>query len=293
MVTREATLSEGLTKVGLTNLDKVLFPKMQITKAQVIEYYIKVAPKMLAYLADRPLVLTRFPNGIDKEGFYAKDAPEGTPPWVKTARFYSQTVQRYIDYILCNDLDTLIWLANLAAIEIHIPLNVGSSQRPDFILFDMDPEPPASYENAADIAILLKEKLERLGHKPYAKTSGKRGLHIVIPIVPKYSFQETRAYARAIGEQLAKEETEIVTTELAKSRKSGKVFVDYLQNSHRRTMVSPYSLRVVQEASVSTPLNWDEVKKKIKPTAFNIFSVIERQDAWQGILGEKQELEVG
>lgn len=285
-------MSKWLTKVELTNLDKILFPKLRITKAQMIEYYIKIAPKMLAYLADRPLVLTRFPNGIDKEGFYEKDAPEGTPPWVRTAKFYSKTAQRNIDYILCNDIDTLIWLANLAAIEIHIPLSSADSrQKPGFVLFDMDPEPPASYENAAEIALLLKEKLEQLGLKSYAKTSGKKGLHVVIPIVPKYNFRETRAFARVIGKQLAKE-AEIVTAEYAETKKSGKVFVDYLQNSHGRTMVSPYSLRVVPEATVSTPLEWGEVEKKIKPTEFNIFSVVERQDAWKGILKEKQKLEI-
>jgi len=137
----------------------------------------------------------------------------------------------------------------------------------------------------------LKEKLEQLGLKSYAKTSGKKGLHVVIPIVQNYSFQETRAFTRAIGKQLAKE-TEIVTAEFAETKRSGKVFIDYLQNSHSRTMVSPYSLRVVQEATVSTPLDWNEVRKKIKPTEFNIFTVIERQDAWKGILKEKQKLEV-
>lgn len=285
-------MGELPTKVELTNLNKVLFPMLKIKKAQVIEYYIRIAPKMLAYLSDRPLVLARFPDGVDKEGFYEKDAPEGTPHWVRTVKFYSKTARRNIDYILCNDIDTLIWLANLAAIEIHIPLSCADSrQKPDFVLFDMDPKPPASYGDATEIAILLKEILERLGLKCYAKTSGKKGLHVVIPIVRKYDFRETRAFTRVIGEQLAKE-VEIVTTGYAETEKSGKVLVDYLQNSHGRTMVSPYSLRVVQEATVSTPLEWAEVKKRIKPTEFNIFSVIERQDAWKGILEERQKLEV-
>jgi bifunctional non-homologous end joining protein LigD len=187
----------------------------------------------------------------------------------------------------------LIWLANLAAIEIHIPLStIHSREKPDFVLFDIDPEPPATYKDAAAVALLLKEKLEEYGLKSYAKTSGKKGLHVLVPIVQKYSFSETREFAHNIGKQLAKE-SEIVTSEFAETKKPGKVFLDYLQNSHGRTMVSPYSLRVVQEATVSTPLEWIEVKKRIKPAEFNIFSVVRRQrDPWKGILEKKQKLEV-
>jgi len=169
-------MGERLTKVEFTNLDKVLFPQLKITKASVIEYYIRVAPRMLRFLADRPIVLTRFPDGIDKEGFYEKNAPEGTPPWVKTVRIYSETAERNVDYILCNDLDTLIWLANLAAIEIHMPLSRADfREKPDFVLFDLDPEPPASYDEAVGVALSLKEKLDRLGLKSYAKPPERKG----------------------------------------------------------------------------------------------------------------------
>jgi bifunctional non-homologous end joining protein LigD len=286
-------MNEKLTKVEFTNLDKTLFPKLQISKAQVIEYYIKTAPKMLAILANRPLVLTRFPDGVDKEGFYEKDAPQGTPPWVRTVKIYSETARRDVNYILCNNLDTLIWLANLAAIEIHIPLSkTDSREKPDFVFFDIDPEPPVSFEEAITIALLLKEKLDKLGLKVYVKTSGKKGLHILIPIQREYTFKDTRAFVHKIGQQLAKEH-EIVVSEFAETKKPGKVFVDYLQNSHGRTMVCPYSLRVTPEATVSTPLDWAEVKKGIKPAKFNIFSVVKREkDPWKGILENKQKLKV-
>ena len=286
-------MSEKLTKVEFTNLDKILFPHLKLTKAQVIEYYIKIAPRMLRFLANRPLVLTRYPNGVDKEGFYEKDAPEGMPAWVKTARIYSETAQRDVNYILCNDLDTLIWLANLAAIEIHMPLStVESREKPDFVFFDIDPEPPASYEDATGVALSLKEKLDQLGLRSYAKTSGKKGLHVLVPILPEHNFRVTREFAHRIGEQLEKE-LGIVTSKFSETKKPGKVFVDYLQNSHGRTMVSPYSLRVTKEATVSTPLDWGEVRKRIKPATFNIFSVVKRQaDPWKGILEEKQKLEV-
>jgi bifunctional non-homologous end joining protein LigD len=284
---------EKLTKVEFTNLDKILFPKLQITKAQVIEYFIKTAPKMLDILENRPIVLTRFPNGIDKEGFYEKDAPQGTPRWVRTVKIYSETAKRDVNYVLCNDLDTLIWLANLAAIEIHMPLSkVDSREKPDLVFFDIDPEPPASYKEAITVALLLKEKLDWLGFKSYVKTSGKKGLHVLIPIVLEHSFRETRTFVHKIGRQLAKEQN-VAVSEFAETKKPGKVFVDYLQNSHGRTMVCPYSLRVTPEATVSTPLEWDEVRKGIKPTEFNIFSVTKREkDPWKRILENKQKLKV-
>jgi bifunctional non-homologous end joining protein LigD len=286
-------MNEKLTEVEFTNLDKILFPKLQIRKAQVIEYYIKTAPKMLDLLANRPLVLTRFPDGIDKGGFYEKDAPQGTPSWVKTVKIYLETAKRDVNYILCNDLDTLIWLANLAAIEIHMPLSKADSrEKPDFVFFDIDPEPPVSFEEATAVALLLKEKLDKLGLTSYVKTSGKKGLHVLIPIQREYNFRDTRAFVHKIGQQLAKEH-EIVVSEFAETKKPGKVFVDYLQNSHGRTMVCPYSLRVTPEATVSTPLQWAEVKKGIKPAEFNIFSVVKREkDPWKGILENKQKLKV-
>jgi bifunctional non-homologous end joining protein LigD len=286
-------MSAKLTKVEFTNLDKILFPKLRITKAQVIEYYIKIAPRMLKFLFNRTLVLTRYPNGIDEKSFYEKDAPEGTPPWVKTSGIYSETARRNVNYILGNDLDTLIWLANLAAIEIHIPLStIESREKPDFIFFDVDPEPPATFEDAALIALSLNEKIDQLGLKPYVKTSGKKGLHILVPIVPERTFKETRDFVHKIGQQLAKE-NENVVSEFPDTKKPGKVFIDYLQNSHGRTNICPYSLRGVQTATVSTPIGWNDLKKRIKPADLNIFTVPSlKEDPWKDIFENKEELEV-
>jgi len=288
-----AKMSKKLTKVEFTNLKKIIFPDLKTTKSQIIEFYITVAPKMLAFLSDRLAVLKRFPDGIDEEGFYEKDAPQGTPSWVKTKKIRSETAKRDVNYVLCNDLDTLIWLANLATIEIHIPFSKADSlEKPDMMLFDVDPEPPATYKDAATVALLLKRKLDEIGLECYVKTSGKKGLHVVIPIVQEHSFKETRKFVHKIGRQLA-EEKELVVSELAEAKKPGKVFVDYLQNSHGRTMVSPYSLRAVPEATVSTPLEWAEVEKGIKPTDFNIFSVVKRdKDPWKKIFENKQRLMV-
>ena len=195
-----------LTKVELKNLGKIFYPKINVTKGQVVEYYIKMAPKMLPIIADRPLVLTRYPDGVDKEkvSFFEKNAPEGTPPWVKTKTIYSETTKRDIDYVICNDLDTLIWLANLAAIEIHMPFSkVNALDKPDFLFFDIDPEPPATLSDAAEVALLLKDKLCDLGLTPFVKTSGKKGLHVVIPIVPEHTFEKTRAFVHKIGIELS------------------------------------------------------------------------------------------
>jgi bifunctional non-homologous end joining protein LigD len=286
-------VSERLTKVDFSNLDKILFSKAGITKAQVVEYYIKLAPRMLDLLADRPIVLTRYPDGVDEKGFYEKDAPKGTPSWVKTVTLYSETAKRDVNYVLVNDLDTLIWLANLAAIEIHMPLSrVDAREKPDFVLFDIDPEPPASFEDGISVALLLKEKLDQLGLKTYVKTSGKKGLHVVIPIQREFPFRVTREFAHRIGQHLARE-TELVVSEFAETKKPNKVFIDYTQNSHGKTMVTPYGLRATPNATVSTPLEWTEVKKGLKPETFNLFSVVKRKkDPWKGILENRQKLEI-
>ncbi len=284
---------EKLTKVNFRNLDKVLFPKLKVTKARFIEYYIKMAPRMLPYLKDRPIVLTRYPNGVGGEGFYAKNAPEGMPNWVKTARRYSPTAKRYVNYLICNDLDTLIWLANLAAIEIHIPLaRLPDIETPDFAFFDVDPEPPCTFSDAVDVALLIKQSLDKLNLTAYVKTSGKKGLHILIPLNKEYTFRETRDFVHAIGIHLMKKSS-IVVSEFSDTKKPGRVFVDYTQNSHGRTMVAPYSLRVTEEATVSMPVVWGDLKKKIKPSEFNIFSAQGLpKDPWKTIFDNRQKLEV-
>ena len=284
-------MSEKLTRVDFTNVDKILYPKLAITKAQVIEYYIRIAPKMLGLLAERPLSLTRFPDGVDKKGFYEKDIPSGTPSWVKTFNRYSETAQRGINYIVCNDLDTLLWLANLAALEIHMTLSrTHSFGSPDLVLIDIDPEPPASYQDAVEVALLLKENLDALGLRSYVKTSGKKGLHVVIPIAQEYTFRQSREFVHQIGEHLAKE-SKIVVAEFSRSRDPGTVFIDYLQNAHGRTMVCPYSLRATPTATVSMPLEWSEVKKGLNPEEFNILSARNiESNPWKDLLQDKQRL---
>jgi bifunctional non-homologous end joining protein LigD len=284
---------EKLTRVELTNLNKVLYPEMHITKAQVIEYYIRIAPKMLSLLANRPVVLTRFPDGVDKEGFYEKDMPLGAPSWVRRFRTYSEAAQREISYVVCDDLDTLIWLANLAALELHVTLSrVDRIEKPDLVLFDVDPRQPASMNDVVDVVWLLNEKLQALGLKSYVKTSGKKGLHVVVPIASDYSFGQTREFVHQIAKYLSSESS-IVVSEFSKVKEPGTVYVDYTQNSHGRTMISPYSLRATTQATVSMPLSWADVKKGLKPEQFTLFNAVKFPDnPWEGLFESKQKLEV-
>jgi bifunctional non-homologous end joining protein LigD len=286
-------MTKRLTRVEFTNLDKVLFPQAGLTKSQVIEYYIRMAPRMLDFLADRPATLNRFPDGVNSEGFYEKNAPAGTPSWVSIFRRHSASAGHEISYVLCNNLDTLIWMANLASIEVHSTLSKADSfETPDLALFDIDPEPPIGFDEVIKVSLLLGEKLESLGLRSYVKTSGKKGMHVVVPVLPQYSFRQTREFVHGIGIAVSKE-VGYVVSEFPRSRDPGTIFIDYLQNSHGRTMVSPYSLRPTPEATVSAPLEWREVKKGLKFESLNLSSVIRSEsNPWKGMLEDRQKLEV-
>lgn len=285
-------LGADLDKVKFTNLEKVLYPSVGVTKKQVVEYYLKMAPFMLDFLQDRAITMYRFPDGVDKEGFYEKDAPKGKPFWVKTARRYSETAKRDIEYVVCNDLATLAWLANLATLEINLPLaRTYSFENPDLVLFDIDPEPPAGIEDAIHVALLLREKLDLLGLKSYVKTTGKKGLHVVCPVFSDHTFRQTRAFTHEMGKLLTKEFT-LVVSEFSQGRVPGTVFVDYAQNTRFKTMICPYSLRANEQATVSTPLEWREVEEGIRPEEFTIFNVIKREThPWEDLFQHKRSLD--
>jgi bifunctional non-homologous end joining protein LigD len=282
-----------LTKVSFTNLDKIIYPALGLKKSRVIKYYIEIAPRMLGFLKDRVIVMNRYPDGADKDGFYEKDAPAGIPAWVETFNRYSQTARRDINHILCNNLDTLIWMANLATLEINTTLStIDNYDTPDLVLFDIDPEPPCSFDDVIDMALLLKEKLDELNFRSYVKTSGKKGLHVVLPVIKSYNFKQTREFVHQFGKFMARG-SDIVVSEFRNSRDPGTIFIDYLQNIRGKTMIAPYSLRAEVRATVSTPLEWKELKKGLRPEEFNIFTVLKRKnDPWEGLLENKQSLEV-
>lgn len=277
----------------MSNLDKVMFPGMGLTKKEIIEYYIRIAPRMLPWLEGRPVVLNRFPDGITRPGFFEKDAPKETPDWVTLSVHRSETVGKVVHYIVCDSPDTLIWLANLAAIELNITLSpAGDPEKPDFALFDIDPEPPAAMKETVEVTRALFEVLEGLGIRGYVKTSGKKGLHVVVPLKPGYTFRQVRNFVHATGILLARER-EMVVSEFPRSRDPGTVFVDYLQNSSWKTMACPYSLRPVPAAAVSCPLSREEVTPSLKPEDFNIVTVISRtKDPWMGIFDDLQGIPV-
>jgi bifunctional non-homologous end joining protein LigD len=269
---------DRLTRVRFTNLNKVLYPATGVRKLDVIKYYIQVAPKILPFLEGRALMVNRFPDGVEAEGFYGKDAPQGVPEWVKLSHSYSESAKRELDYIICNDLDTLLWLANLASLELHIPLSkIDKPDNPDMIVFDLDPQFPAGIEEAVKTAYTIKDKLKLRGLTAWVKTSGKRGLHILTPVERRNTFNETRAFAHEIGIELSKE-TGIVSSEKGQ-KKPGTIYLDYPQNGYGRTMVCPYSLRATPTATVSTPLDWSELEK-LNPSSYTLNVISKRKDPW-------------
>jgi bifunctional non-homologous end joining protein LigD len=282
---------DDLTRVHLTRLDKVLYPAARVTKGDVLTYYIRVAPLLLPFLRDRPLTMHRFPDGVGGEGFFEKDAPAGTPEYVDIFTRYSETAGRDVHFVLCNNLDTLIWIANLASLEIHITLSAaGMYESPDFLLFDIDPEPPLVFDDVIDVAHIVREQLEGAGLQPFIKTSGKKGVHIVVPLMPGHRFSEVREFAHRLGAGIARS-TPHVVSEFPRSRDPGTIFIDYLQNAHGKTMVTPYSLRAVPGATVSAPLRWEELRAGVRPEDFNIKTVLSRhEEPWRGILDTRQKI---
>jgi bifunctional non-homologous end joining protein LigD len=281
---------EDLTRVRFTNLDKLMYPELGLSKKDVIEYYIRVAPRILPFLRDRALVRARYPDGVQAKGFYEKDAPPGTPDWVRTHVKQSKSADRDTRYVVCDDLDTLLWLANLASLELHMPLSrITDASKPDFVLFDLDPEPPAGLGEAVQAAIFLREALDERGVKPYVKTSGRKGIHVLMHVEPVHTFRQTRGYVHDVAKELASIH-EFIVSERRQTNVPGTVLIDYPQNSERSTMVAPYSLRAVREATVSTPVAWDDLPS-VRPFDFNIYNVPGFVEyPWSDIWDQPQEI---
>jgi bifunctional non-homologous end joining protein LigD len=270
---------EGQT-LTLSNLDKVLYPAVGFTKAQVIDYYERVAPVLLPHIASRPVTIKRYPEGVDGQFFFQKNAPKH-PDWVPTASIASpgSTKSRdTIDYLLGGDLPTLIWAANLAALELHTPMwRYPSFGKPDLLVFDLDPGQPATVVECCAVALELRPLLEELGLKPVAKTSGGKGLQLYAP-VKNMTSQETSDLARGLAERLEQEQPELVVSRMTKALRPGKVLIDWSQNNSAKTTVAPYSLRARERPTVSTPVTWDEVKacKRAADLVFTADDVVAR-----------------
>jgi bifunctional non-homologous end joining protein LigD len=252
-------------RLRLSNLDKVLYPEVGFAKGEVIDYYTRVAPVLLPHLAGRPLTVKRYPNGVEGAFFFEKNAPRGTPDWVRTARLPapgSSKDRDEIDYVVVDELPTLVWLANLAALELHTPQwrvgPRGGARGADQLVLDLDPGPPATVAECCAVALLLRDLLVADGLAPVAKTSGSKGLQLYAA-VQESPAQRTSDYARRLAQRLEQDRGDLVVSRMTKSLRPGKVLVDWSQNNAAKTTVSVYSLRARPQPTVSTPVSWDEV----------------------------------
>jgi bifunctional non-homologous end joining protein LigD len=271
-------------RLRLTNLDKVLYPDAGFTKAQVIDYYSRIAPHMLPHLKDRPVTLRRFPDGVSGQPFYEKNAARNAPEWIRTVRIEtpgSSKGNETLDFVLLNDLPSLVWSAHMAALELHVPQwkvdRKGERQLPDLLVFDLDPGAPANIVECCEVALKLREVLASHGLKAVAKTSGSKGMQLYAPIRTT-AAERTSEYAKAVAEHLARENPKLVVARMAKDLRPGKVFIDWSQNNPYKTTVAPYSMRGRPTPTVSTPVTWDEVAKCRHPNdmTFTAGDVLDR-----------------
>jgi bifunctional non-homologous end joining protein LigD len=231
----------------------------------VIDYYIRIGPVLLPHLRDRPLTMKRYPNGVEAEFFYEKNCPSHRPKWVKTARVWSEGNHRNMDYCLAQDLPTLVWAANLADLELHTSLaRKKDVARPTMMVFDLDPGAPADIVQCCQVGLWLRDLLDAMKLKSFPKTSGSKGLQVYVPLNTAVTFDQTKSVSRALAQHLEQEHPKLVTSNMSKSVRKGKVFVDWSQNDEHKTTVCVYSLRAKEEPTVSTPVTWQEVENCLK-----------------------------
>jgi len=270
----------------LSNLDKVLYPEPGFTKGQVIDYYTRVAPFVLPHLRGRPLTLKRYPDGVQGKFFYEKNAPSHRPEWVRTVAVHSRRRGQTIDFVVADDLATLVWAANLADLELHTSLSRAEwIERPTILAFDLDPGPPAGVLECARVAVELRELLAHLDLEGFVKTSGSKGLQLYVPLnTPQASYDATKALSRGLAELLERRHPELVISNMKRELRGGKVLVDWSQNDEHKTTVCAYSLRAREQPTVSTPVSWDEVERAVaseddRALSFSSAQVLDRVSA--------------
>jgi bifunctional non-homologous end joining protein LigD len=284
----------------LTNLEKVLYPAAGFAKGQVIDYYARIAPVLVPHLAGRPLTLKRYPNGVDQPFFFEKNATIHRPGWVKTAPIWSEGNNRNVNYILANDLPTLVWVANLAGIELHPSLSLAKKiESPTMLVFDLDPGAPANMVQCAQVGIWLRTVFDQFELQSFPKTSGSKGLQIYVPLNTPTDYDITKPFAHALARLLENEHRDLVVSDMKKSVRVGKVFVDWSQNDEHKTTIAVYSLRARERPTVSTPLRWEEVEQVLKKkdpslVVFEANQVLDRVekfgDLFEPLLRLKQKL---
>ncbi len=284
----------------LSNLEKVLYPATGFTKKDVIDYYARIAPAIIPHLAGRALTRKRYPDGVEGEPFFEKNAPMHKPDWVKTAPIWSGRNRRTVHYILADDLPTLVWLANLAALELHPSLALAEDiTRPTMMVFDLDPGPPANIIQCCQVGLWLREIFEHFGLKSFPKTSGSKGLQVYVPLNTPVTYESTKTFAHALAQVLEHDHRDLVLSEMSKQARTGKVFVDWSQNDEHKTTIAVYSLRAREHPTVSTPVSWEEVerahkKKDASLLVFEAKQVVSRfdklGDLFEPVLELKQKL---
>lgn len=293
-------------QLTLSNLDKVLYPAAGFTKAEVIDYYRQIAPAMVPHLAGRPITLLRFPDGVEGPSFFEKNCPKHRPDWVSTVPILSngrrsgKNRPETIGYCLLESAAHLVWTANLAALELHPGLQTEADlSRPTWVVFDLDPGLPADVLTCARVAVMVDDVLDHLGLRSWVKTSGSKGLQLYAPLNSPATFEQSSAFALAVGQMLEREHPELVTTNMSKDQRPGKVFVDWSQNAFSKTTIGVYSLRARERPTASTPVTWDELHDAIDggdPEAlrFEAGEVLERfrshGDLFEPLLSVVQEL---
>jgi bifunctional non-homologous end joining protein LigD len=289
--TSDYDLKVGKVTLHLTNQAKIYFPDDNITKGDVVNYYREISSLILPYLKDRPQSLNRFPNGIKAPGFYQKDIDvEKSPGWLRTEKIYSTSNNEYIDYLLCNDKATLLYMANLGCIEIN-PWNsrISHVENPDWVVIDLDPE-KIDFRHVVAVALEVKKLMDELEAACYCKTSGATGLHVYIPLAAKYDYGTAKTFAHVVAHTINRRLPDITSIERMPKRRQEKVYVDFLQNNRGQTLAAPYSLRPKPGATVSTPLEWKEVNEKLSPAGFTIKNILRRVerkgDLWKPVTGK-------
>ena len=282
-------------RLPVSNLDKIFYPKTGFTKGDVINYYIRIAPVLLPHLKDRPLTLKRYPNGVEGMFFYEKRCPTFRPAWLKTAPIWSEGNNEDINFCLANDLPTLVWAANLADLELHTYLGRAKTPlKPTMLVFDLDPGPGTGWKDVMAAARDVRERLSALKLKSFLKTSGGKGLHVVLPI-KSTRWEEAKAFTKTIAEAMETDEPERYVSTATKAKRNKRIFVDYLRNSREATAVAPYSTRARPGAPVSVPIDWPELgslKAANQYTVKNLMQRLSRQqkDPWAEIGRVKQSL---
>ncbi|HET9696127.1 MAG TPA: non-homologous end-joining DNA ligase [Terriglobales bacterium] len=287
-------------QLTLSNLDKVLYPEVGFTKGQLIDYYVRIAPVLLPHLEGRPLTMKRYPNGVNGQFFYEKNCPKHRPEWVQTAPVWSDGNNRWMDYCLAQDLPTLVWAANLADIELHTSLSIGKKiEQPTFIVFDLDPGPPATIVKACQVGLWVRAIFSKLGLESFAKTSGSKGLQIYVPLNTAVDYDHTKVFAKTVARMLETAYPDDVVSDMKKALRTNKILVDWSQNDQHKTTINVYSVRAKERPTVSTPVTWKEVEQCLKKgdpnfLVFDTNDVLKRVekmgDLWEDVLTMKQKL---